>query len=102
MPAILPVDYAVVDGDIIFPAAADGPLAALDGDVLAFEVDEIDRDHQRGWTVLLVGRVRPVRDPAMKDRLPHLGRHPSFGFDRYTLVRLHPEFLTGWRIPEAC
>lgn len=97
MPAILPVDYAVVDGDVVFPAAVGGPLAALNGDVIAFEVDRIDPVHGRGWTILLAGRARPVRDPALRDRLSHLGRHPSFGLSGCALVRLHPEVVAGWR-----
>jgi hypothetical protein len=55
-PAIFPVNYAVKAGDIYFlTAAGSKAAAAANGDVLAFEVDNIDPLEHAGWSVLVVG-----------------------------------------------
>lgn len=65
-PHILPVNYVLSDDrQIVFRTVPYGVIAnhAHDADV-AFEVDEINEDEERGWSVLVVGRCRRVADPA--------------------------------------
>ena len=66
LPVVLPVNFAVFDGDIVF-RTVDGTKfhAAVAGTVVAFEVDSYDSEGTSGWSVVirrrLAGRDRPLR-----------------------------------------
>jgi len=56
LPAILPVNYALFDGCILFRTAVGTKLAAAtNGAVVAFESDGYNDDGSAGWSVLVVG-----------------------------------------------
>ena len=56
IPAILPVNYAMLGDSVVFRTGPGTKLrAALDNTVVAFEVDEVDEATQSGWSVLMVG-----------------------------------------------
>ncbi|MET0526006.1 MAG: pyridoxamine 5'-phosphate oxidase family protein [Nocardioides sp.] len=58
-PTVLPVNHAVVAQAVRFRTAPHSALAAhLDGQRVAFEVDDVDEFHQSGWSVLVRGRAR--------------------------------------------
>jgi uncharacterized protein len=63
LPVIRLVNFFVDDRTVIF-ATADGDKyrAAERGDVVAFEVDEVDPERHLGWTVTATGRLSVV-DP---------------------------------------
>src|SRR5687768_11729479 len=64
LPVVLPVSF-VVDGDrIVFCTGTGAKLQqALEGAVVCFEVDDIDRLHRSGWSVLATGRAAEITDP---------------------------------------
>ena len=67
-PAILPVNYVVHEGDIVFRTAPYNVVAgSVRGQRVAFEVDELDDFLQAGWSVLVVGQADFVED---EDELP--------------------------------
>lgn len=98
LPAIYPVDYRFIDGDILFVAGnAGGAGAALEGSVVAFEVDELDPAQGTGWSVLAVGLARvAAREQIGSLRLLLDG--PVAGAGVPELIRVHPELLSGRRI----
>lgn len=60
---ILPVNFMVQSGSVYFRTTAYGAVARhVDGQAVSFEVDEIDREHQGGWSVLVTGHARRVDD----------------------------------------
>ena len=66
-PAVLPVNYALRDGAVVFRTAANGPLdedlrtGIADADYkVAFEIDSIDMAAQQGWSVLIQGPAHHV------------------------------------------
>lgn len=68
-PQILPVNYVLQAGSVVFRTAPYGALAELrDGVAVAFEVDELDPVRRTGWSVLVQGR-RAVADPEVLSRL---------------------------------
>lgn len=74
LPAVLPVNYAVLDGDVVFQTTPGTKLAAATRNaVVAFEVDDIDRLSHMGWSVMVVGPAHEVTDPA---ELAATGRLP--------------------------
>src|SRR5688500_157409 len=63
LPAIRPVSYALVGHQIVLSTRADGLGGRLDGQVVAFEVDDVDPDRGIGWSVVVTGTARLLRSP---------------------------------------
>jgi transcriptional regulator with XRE-family HTH domain len=101
-PVVYPVNYDVVDGDLVFRTAPDAaPAEAVDAEV-AFEVDRVDEAMSRGWSVLALGRAEAMRDPEEVRRLQQRARSsPWAGGQRTLWVRIRPTRLTGRRITPA-
>jgi nitroimidazol reductase NimA-like FMN-containing flavoprotein (pyridoxamine 5'-phosphate oxidase superfamily) len=101
LPTVLPVNYGLLDGDIVFLTGDGTKLdAALRNAVVAFEVDEIDPLQEGGWSVLAIGAVREITDGSTLSAAQALGIRPWAHGVRTHFVRLHPEVLTGRRIAE--
>ncbi|MET9730226.1 pyridoxamine 5'-phosphate oxidase family protein [Streptomyces sp. NPDC006458] len=98
-PVVVPVNYSVVEGAIVFRTAP-GTTPSLAADhLVAFEVDRIDDAFSRGWSVLVRGRARTVTDPGEADRLTDSAySRPWTGDGRDLWVRLEPQAITGRRI----
>jgi len=99
LPAVRLVNFSV-DGDTIVFASDDGEKfrAAERGDVVAFEVDDIDLDHHLGWTVTSVGHLSVV-PPEEAARLRRAGSpRPWAPLHDQRLIRLGAESLTGRRL----
>lgn len=64
LPAILPVNFALLRGRIIIRTVAGSKLeAAVAQCVVAFEVDSYHPSGGSGWSVLVRGRAREITDP---------------------------------------
>jgi nitroimidazol reductase NimA-like FMN-containing flavoprotein (pyridoxamine 5'-phosphate oxidase superfamily) len=99
MPAAFPVNFCVVDHDIVFRTAPGTKLsAAVEHTVLGFEVDDIDFAHRSGWSVLAVGMSRVVTDEAEIAELDtaRLDSWWNLPFARY--VRIEIQRISGRRI----
>jgi len=96
LPAIFPVNYAVRGGDIYFRTAPGTKLAAAARNtVVAFEVDHVERLGHTGWSVLAVGVASEVTDPGELDRLTSLPLSRGIDGRPETVVRIHPELVSG-------
>jgi transcriptional regulator with XRE-family HTH domain len=99
-PAIVPVNYALIDGAIVFrtaPGAA--PSFAPEAPETAFEVDHLDEAQGIGWSVLIVGPVRRITGEDEIRRLTErAGNAPWAPGKRELWVRLSPGRVTGRRI----
>ncbi len=101
-PAVVPVNYEVVDDVIAFRTAPDSVPAAAVGSEVAFEVDHVDEAMSRGWSVLAVGPARVVTDPdAVRSLVDRAHASPWAGGDREMWVTIHPTRITGRRITEG-
>jgi uncharacterized protein len=99
LPVIMPVNYALVDDDIVFRTSEGTKLqAATQRAVIAFEVDTHDAATQTGWSVLVIGRSSTVEDEGERAMLDARAITPWAGGERSGYVRLHPELITGRRI----
>src|SRR5438309_9372192 len=77
LPVVLPVNYAMLDGDVVVRTGAGTKLdAALAGSVVAFEVDHVDPTYHEGWSVLLQGRASEIVDAEELDRARRLPLRP--------------------------
>lgn len=98
-PVILPLNYDVVDGSVVFRTAEGAVPSLAAGTEVAFEVDRIDDALSQGWSVLVTGPATRVTDERAVRRLDaaaHSG--PWAGGRRDVWIRVDPERITGRRI----
>ncbi|MEU5591830.1 pyridoxamine 5'-phosphate oxidase family protein [Streptomyces sp. NPDC020298] len=98
-PAVVPVNYEVIDDAIVFRTRPGSVAAAAVGREVAFEVDHVDEALSQGWSVLAVGPARVVTEPAAVRRLARSAHsEPWAGGEREMWVSIRPTHLTGRRI----
>jgi hypothetical protein len=68
-PSALPVNFRLVDGDVVFRTAEGGTLDRAVGAeaAIGFEVDHLDEALAEGWSVLIHGHARPVMPVVFRD-----------------------------------
>ena len=99
MPAVLPVNYGLDGHRIVFRTKAASSLARqMDNTVVAFEVDDFDEDVRVGWSVLVTGVAKLVREPSEALRLERAWPIPWAGGERRQLVAITPAHITGRRV----
>jgi len=99
-PHIVPVNYSVVDDYIVVRTSPYSLLGSYGRDTtLAFEVDQLDYENQRGWSVVARGRGEFVTDV---DELDHIREvwapRPWVSGTRTLFLRLHWTELSGRRV----
>ncbi|MFJ7199124.1 MULTISPECIES: pyridoxamine 5'-phosphate oxidase family protein [unclassified Streptomyces] len=101
-PAIVPVNYSVIDDAIVFRTAPGSVTAAAALKKVAFEIDHVDDALSQGWSVLAVGPASIVTD---RDAVRRLARdahsRPWAGGEREMWISIRPTSLTGRRITSA-
>lgn len=99
-PHIVPVNYAVIDDAIIFRTTPYSVLGTLGwSSRLAFEVDHLDYERQRGWSVVAVGPGQLVEDARdLASIRSFWDPRPWAGGNRLLYLRLRWVSLTGRRI----
>ncbi len=99
MPAVLPVNYALLGDDVVFRSAPGTKLsAAVLGTIIAFEADAADPHDESGWSVLMVGHASEITDDSTLEEARGLPLRPWAGGNRDHFVRLAAEHVTGRRI----
>ena len=95
---IFPVFYAVVDHNIVFRTGPGTKLtAAVLGTRVVFEVD----DAAAGWSVLVRGHARELRDTAAIARATAQIEHDWPAGVRESYVWIEAEKVTGRKLPDA-
>jgi nitroimidazol reductase NimA-like FMN-containing flavoprotein (pyridoxamine 5'-phosphate oxidase superfamily) len=99
LPTILPVNYWF-DGRSIFVRTSAGSKldAALQGTVVAFEVDDADAIEHAGWSVVVTGVASAVSDASELERmrrapLPHWAPDPG-----NHVIAISTEMVSGRRL----
>jgi len=103
-PAVLPVNYKLYDGAVVFRTVRH---SALDEDLqtgianaeylVAFEIDELDMIGRQGWSVLIQGSAHHVSE-AERASAVEAGVESWAGGERDLFVRIVPSRITGRRI----
>lgn len=102
---VLPVNYRVVDGAILFRTAQDG-LAGQDLRTgikhaeyrVAFEIDDLHEAAREGWSVLIQGPAHYVDSDAEREAALAAGVRPWPGGEKDQFIRITPARMTGRRI----
>lgn len=99
LPVIFPVNFALLDGDVVFRSSPGSKLtAAVERAIVAFEVDNADAMFHSGWSVLVVGPAHEITDPAelaLAERLPLTAWAPGA---KGHFIRIRSEIISGRRI----
>jgi nitroimidazol reductase NimA-like FMN-containing flavoprotein (pyridoxamine 5'-phosphate oxidase superfamily) len=73
-PQVLPVNYAVLDDAVVIRTSPYSRLGTYGRDtMLAFEIDGLDAEHERGWSVQARGRAEVVERREELDRIRDAG-----------------------------
>jgi nitroimidazol reductase NimA-like FMN-containing flavoprotein (pyridoxamine 5'-phosphate oxidase superfamily) len=97
-PSVLPVNYVVDDGDIVFRTSPYNEIATSIRDKrVAFEIDEFDDFLQGGWSVLAVGQAE-FADDEDTPMAPTARPEPWAEGSRRLYVRIHVARITGRRV----
>jgi nitroimidazol reductase NimA-like FMN-containing flavoprotein (pyridoxamine 5'-phosphate oxidase superfamily) len=106
-PTVLPVNYTLYDGAIVFRTAENSPLdedlrTGIEGAdyQVAFEIDDIDMAGQMGWSVLIQGPAHHVTGPE-RETVRQACVEPWAPGSRELFVRIVPSRITGRRISHS-
>lgn len=103
MPAIRPVNHLVDDETVIIRSHLGAAIVgrAMDGAVVCYEADDIDPVRHTGWSVIVTGMARLVRDPAAIDRYQRMLQPWADGQMDY-VIGITPQVITGLRLTGWC
>jgi nitroimidazol reductase NimA-like FMN-containing flavoprotein (pyridoxamine 5'-phosphate oxidase superfamily) len=96
-PSAVPVNYAFVEGAIVFRTMGGDELDDLSGEDVGFQVDRLDRAFNRGWNVVVFGKAHRIDDPSEVSRLHKIVDQWADDEHR-SCVRIEPHRITGRRI----
>ncbi|MGI8887425.1 MAG: pyridoxamine 5'-phosphate oxidase family protein [Nocardioidaceae bacterium] len=95
-PVIILVNYVMDDETVVVRTAPYTLLAGHAWDQAAFEIDDLEHDMRRGWSVLVVGQGSPVDDPDEIADSPLLSElTPWAPGSRNMFIRIAPQRITG-------
>jgi nitroimidazol reductase NimA-like FMN-containing flavoprotein (pyridoxamine 5'-phosphate oxidase superfamily) len=101
-PVVLPVAFALLDGDVVFRTAPGEKLiAATLHRTVAFEVDAFDVDAGTGWSVDVIGPAEEVVHPRELERARALDIPAWAGEVRDRFIRIRATQVTGRRLREG-
>ncbi len=105
---VLPVNYRLFNGTIVFRTAQD---SATDEDLrtgiaaaeylVAFEIDQFDTAAREGWSVLIQGSAHHVESAAERASVEAAGVSPWADGGRELFLRVVPNRITGRRVRAA-
>ncbi|MET9293181.1 pyridoxamine 5'-phosphate oxidase family protein [Streptomyces sp. NPDC003077] len=97
LPAVLPVNFSLGEDEaVLLRTSATSQMAgAVDGSVVAFEVDHFDEAARTGWSVVVTGRATVVTAPQEIARLDVTVPDSWVPMDDAVFVRIEPELVTG-------
>jgi nitroimidazol reductase NimA-like FMN-containing flavoprotein (pyridoxamine 5'-phosphate oxidase superfamily) len=98
---VVPVNFAVDSGEVIFRTTEGGLLgrAADWGRSVAFQADSFDEQMRRGWSVLVRGDLRRVPNDQAQDLVALVA--PWASGERNVVGRVTPSALSGRRIGDS-
>ncbi|MGH3276431.1 MAG: pyridoxamine 5'-phosphate oxidase family protein [Streptosporangiaceae bacterium] len=102
---VLPVNYRLVDGSILFRTSQEGQtgedlrtgIARAEYKV-AFQVDHFDESRHEGWSVLIQGPAHHVESPQERAAAEAAGVDPWPSGEKDHFIRITPARITGRRV----
>jgi nitroimidazol reductase NimA-like FMN-containing flavoprotein (pyridoxamine 5'-phosphate oxidase superfamily) len=104
-PTVLPVNYKLHEGTIVFRTAEDSPTdedlrtGIADAEYkVAFEIDDFNTAAREGWNVLIQGALHHVDSEAERASVLEADVRPWAAGARDLFLRVIPSRITGRRI----
>ncbi len=99
-PDIFPVNYKL-DAQAIYVHTVPGTklAGAVLGRAVAFEVDDLDEDARRGWSVVTHGVAREVEKIEEIMHVESLGISPWTDTPKFRYMKIEVDNISGRRIP---
>lgn len=100
VPAILPVNFALLHGQVVIRTVPGTKLdAAAHHHVVAFEADDFDHDGRWGWSVLIRGVASEITEPDALAEAAVLDLHPWVFSDDVAdrFMRIESTLVSGRR-----
>jgi nitroimidazol reductase NimA-like FMN-containing flavoprotein (pyridoxamine 5'-phosphate oxidase superfamily) len=102
-PFVVPVNYRLVEAQGATPGAwialrtRPGNVIDQAADDVAFEIDNVDKAHQEGWSVLVRGTLHEI-DPDAAATRDCFDPHPWIAAERDAWLIIEPFAVTGRRL----
>ncbi|MGN0064762.1 MAG: pyridoxamine 5'-phosphate oxidase family protein [Nocardioides sp.] len=102
-PRLTPVTYVSDASSVTFRTTAYSELATYAPETeVSFEIDHLDRDHRRGWSVVAHGTCERVEDEAQRRRaLDPVELQPWAGGVRPVVLRVRWREIAGRKVGGA-
>jgi hypothetical protein len=103
LPAIRPVNHLLDAGRVIIRtrlAASVSTAVGANPTVVAYEADQLDPERRLGWSVVVTGYARSIRDQAEIVRLNQV-LTPWVDMPMDTMIAITPQIVTGYRLTFA-
>lgn len=98
-PMIYPVNYLVDEETIVFRTSSYSQLGEHPRGLVAFEVDELDKELRSGWSILVHGRSAPIDDTEETIAIQASGQLVSWASGRRNMfVRITVDTISGRRV----
>lgn len=98
-PRIVPINYVIHEDTIEFRTTSYSELATYaPGATVAFEIDHLDREHHRGWSIIVIGLCERVERSGSHAEPHEGGPEPWSGGHRPMLLRVSLSQVTGRRV----
>lgn len=93
LPFVVPVNYVLVDGTVLFRTRAGTKLDALRRGPVAFQVDSVDESQRIAWSVLVQGVAHEASPHDLRgaDPEPWTDAGPHW-------IQIVPRFISGRRL----
>lgn len=99
---IVPVNFALLDDDIVIRTGTGSKLRAVaGGGLFSFEADAIDLSAETGWSVVVSGPGEELRRPDDIVRAEGLGLRSWAREARGRFIRIRADTVDGRRLPSA-
>ncbi|GII52336.1 pyridoxamine 5'-phosphate oxidase [Planotetraspora thailandica] len=99
LPAVQPVAFCMLDGNVIIRTTVDSKVAAAARNaVVAFEADHFDSARRIGWSVTAVGHAHAVEEPDEISRLSLLPLTPWVPENNNHFIVMAPREISGRRV----
>ena len=98
-PHIVPLNYSVVDGFVVFRTSPYSLLGTFGRNaLLAFEVDHVDLERRRSWSVVVRGRCEWLEDPLAIARVEATRQMPWASGSRHLYLRIPLAAISGRKL----
>lgn len=98
LPVIRPVPYVLVGTHLVLRPDLDGLAARLDGQIVAFEIDDGAQDRVFEWSVVVTGVASALGDTGQLTQPAALTCTSWFGRGQAAAVQIIPGAVVGRRV----